>query len=87
MTTCGICGPVFDRELKSLLETRRVTCHGHRLWLVATGTSWRFWWATKKADVEPRLRQLRYGQGALTLKTREATLADIERCLDAGGVQ
>jgi len=55
--------------------------HGHRLYLVASGTVLRFRWAPTKAEAEAAVRDPRARKSAtmaLGTKARAATLGDLE---------
>lgn len=85
---CGICGPAMPSHLEDILAKKHLTQrHGHRLFLILTGTSWRFWWATRRDEIEPELRRRRFGQGVLTIEIRPARYADVVRQHDCGGVR
>lgn len=85
---CGICGPAIPSELDEILAKKHLAQrHGHRLFLVLTGTSWRFWWATRKDEIEPEIRRRRHGHGTLPVNIRPARYADVVRQHDCGGVR
>ena len=66
--TCRLCG--YERP-SSLNDLRLID--GHRLYLVATGTTWRFWRAKTAKQAEAQVRQ-RFGhRGKARIQVCRAT--------------
>lgn len=85
---CGICGPAMPSHLDEIVAKNHLTQrHGHRLFLILGGTTWRFWWATRRDEIEPELRRRRSGDGTLPIEIRPARFADVVRQRDCGGVR
>lgn len=91
--SCPIClDAVLPSDIDEVLARQRSNCgdscrvrmrHGHRLYLVTTGSCVRLMWATERADIEATLRSKRGGQPMLAWQGRVATYADLRRLVDA----
>lgn len=84
---CSFCRESTAKELSAVIGGSPLVCRDqrgtHRLYLVATGLSWRFWWGCSVRQVRKGLTAWRHGQ-PVRAKIRPARRSDLKTVMEAG---